>query len=396
MKFATCIWLLRYAVKTNSYELVILDVPNGLSSTVCDVVVTLSTENVTLSAAYTYDSSLGGSIASVSPSRGGTAGGTTLTITGTNLDNPAGVNVTIDGVACVISSNDGSTIECRTDAHQGSIEADVKVKLGSDGFAVVPENVEATFFYVDVWSSVYTWGGGPLPEEGDLVEIPQGQTLLLDMDTPVLKVLLIRGKLVFDEKDVELQAENILIVDGGTLQVGTEDEPFQHKGIITMHGHLRSLEMPIYGAKTLGVRNGTLDLHGKPKEPWTVLAQTANAGATEIVLERPVHWEVGDRIAIASTGHRHSQIENEEREIAAISADGFTLTLTEALDYKHLGVTADLGGGHTLEMRAEVGLLTHNVVFRGSDHHQWKDVIEACPAGFDTGYCFLLFRYFTE
>jgi len=65
-------------------------VPNGLSSTVCDVVVTLSTENVTLSAAYTYDSSLGGSIASVSPSRGGTAGGTTLTITGTNLDNPAG------------------------------------------------------------------------------------------------------------------------------------------------------------------------------------------------------------------------------------------------------------------------------------------------------------------
>ena len=46
-------------------------------------------------------------------------------------------------------------------------------------------------------------------------------------------------------------------------QVGTEDEPFQHKGIITLHGHLRSLEMPIYGAKTLAVRNGTLDLHGK-------------------------------------------------------------------------------------------------------------------------------------
>jgi len=50
---------------------------------------------------------------------------------------------------------------------------------------------------------------------------------------------------------------------GTGIQVGTEDEPFQHKGIITMHGHLRSLEMPIYGAKTLGVRNGTLDLHGE-------------------------------------------------------------------------------------------------------------------------------------
>jgi len=45
-------------------------------------------------------------------------------------------------------------------------------------------------------------------------------------------------------------------------QVGTEQEPFQHKAIITLHGHLRSLEMPIYGAKTLAVRNGSLDLHG--------------------------------------------------------------------------------------------------------------------------------------
>ena len=46
-------------------------------------------------------------------------------------------------------------------------------------------------------------------------------------------------------------------------QVGTETEPFMHKGIITLHGHLRALEMPIYGAKSLGVRNGTLDLHGE-------------------------------------------------------------------------------------------------------------------------------------
>ena len=41
--------------------------------------------------------------------------------------------------------------------------------------------------------------------------------------------------------------------------------------------------------------------------------------------------------------------------------------------------------GHTLEARAEVGLLTHNVVVRGSNDPQWDDVIEACPAGFDTG-----------
>ena len=32
-----------------------------------------------------------------------------------------------------------------------------------------------------------------------------------------------------------------------------------------------------------------------------------------------MNWRVGDDIAIASTGHRHSQIENEQRTIREIS-----------------------------------------------------------------------------
>ncbi len=71
------------------------------------------------------------------------------------------------------------------------------------------------------------------------------------------------GTLLFDKADIELHAENILIVDGGALQVGTEEEPFQHQATIMMHGHLRSQELPLFGAKTLAVRNGTLDLHGE-------------------------------------------------------------------------------------------------------------------------------------
>ena len=52
----------------------------------------------------------------------------------------------------------------------------------------------ADFEYIDLWSSPYTWGGGPLPMEGDFVVIKEGQTVLLDTDTPVLKMLLIQGK----------------------------------------------------------------------------------------------------------------------------------------------------------------------------------------------------------
>lgn len=73
---------------------------------------------------------------------------------------------------------------------------------------------------------------------------------------------------MFDEADIELQAENILITDGGRLEIGKEGAPFQHKAIITLHGHLRSPELPVYGAKTLGVREGVLDLHGMSHTGW--------------------------------------------------------------------------------------------------------------------------------
>ena len=119
---------------------------------------------------------------------------------------------------------------------------------------------------------------------------------------------------------------------------------------------------------------------------WTHLASTASAGSSTIVLKDEVTWEVGDHIAIATTSHRHSQIENEERIIASIAGDKKTITLTQPLTYEHIGVSETFDGT-TLDFRAEVGLLTHNVKVEGYSDPQWHDVIEACPDGFDTGVC---------
>ena len=74
---------------------------------------------------------------------------------------------------------------------------------------------------------------------------------------------IVGGNFIFDEADITLHSEYILITDQGVLQVGTQEEPFKHKAIIELHGHVRSKELPIYGAKVLAVRNGTLELHGK-------------------------------------------------------------------------------------------------------------------------------------
>lgn len=117
---------------------------------------------------------------------------------------------------------------------------------------------------------------------------------------------------------------------------------------------------------------------------WTRLAATAAAGDTSIELTHPVEWNVGDEIVIAATGHHHSQSENEKKTITAISEDKMNLTLDSALEADHLG-TEETFDGTLVEFRAEVGLLTHNVVVRGSRQQQWEDEIEACPAGFDTG-----------
>ena len=61
-----------------------------------------------------------------------------------------------------------------------------------------------------------------------------------------------------------------------------------------------------------------------------------------------------------------------------------TLTLDSALEASHLGVQETFDNT-LVEMRGEVGLLTHNVVVRGNRDPAWTEFIEACPKGFNTG-----------
>ncbi|XP_022094388.1 fibrocystin-L-like [Acanthaster planci] len=349
----------------------------------CDVIVTLASgSSVTKSDAFTYKTSLTPVIDSVEPRRGGTQGGTGLVIKGSGFQATGNV-VTIGGTECTITSEQVTQIECTTEAHGHSEKTKVRVEVGSQGIATQDN---ADFYYIDVWSSRYTWGNKDPPIKGDLVVVPAGQTLLLDVTTPILSMLLIQGGTVmFDEKNIELHSQNILIVDGGHLQVGTEEEPFQHEATIMMHGHVRSTELPLFGTKTLAIRNGTLDLHGK-KIPvtWTRLAESVKTGATTMRLEQEVTWKVGDEVVIASTGYRHSQRQNEQVKLTGVSSDGTELTFTPALKYDHFGITQTIDDV-TLEMRAEVGLLTRNVKVRGSVQEEWIEEYEECPEDFDTG-----------
>ncbi|WAR05573.1 PKHL1-like protein, partial [Mya arenaria] len=308
--------------------------------------------------AYTYNAALTPTISDVTPTKGGTGGGTTITISGSGFGSDVGaVSVMINGSECVVSA----VVDTASPDHTWALLM-LRWRSRWMGMGLQKRQVQAH-------QTTATSTCGPLNLHGVVVRYHRRG----------------RGKLIFDEKDIELQSKIIMITDGGVLQVGTKEEPFQNKAIITLHGHHRDRELPIYGTKVLAVRNGTLDLHGiEVPLTWTRLASTANAGSDSITLVDPVEWNVGDEIVIATTGHHHTQSENEKRTIESISSDKRTLTLTESLEATHVGTTETFDGTE-VEFRAEVGLLTHNVVVRGNENPEWEDEIEACEAGFNTG-----------
>ncbi|XP_063605340.1 fibrocystin-L-like [Penaeus indicus] len=369
--------------------------PGGSGTESCDVVVTNpDTTTTTLVDGFTYDSSLSSSVTSVSPTRGGTAGGTEVTITGTGFAATGNV-ITIGGSVCNIVTESSTQITCNTNSHDGPGRFPVIVTVPGKGIATVDENGE--FFYIDRWSSVFTWGGDPVPSEGQLVVIENGQTILMDESTAVLEMLLIKGgHVVFDQEatsEIILRAKYILVVEGGSLSIGSEEEPFMGDAVIELYGNTKTIELPNYGAKVLAVREGTLDLHGAPIDvTWTHLAATAAQGSSTITLKQPVSWKAGDNIVIATTEHRFMVNENEERTIASVSADGLTLTLTEPLEFEHISIEQTFGT-HTVETRAEVGLLTRNIKIRGNVNSDFVEEIEACdedwhPGQFKVQSCF--------
>ena len=131
---------------------------------VCDIEIILNGFSDVLSNGFTYKPDLTSQITSVTPSRGGTGGGTTLTILGSGFSNTQSDNiVTIDGVECNVTYSNSSLITCQTGPHNGTIETKVRVEVGSNGKAI---DDDADFFYVDVWSSPFTWGGNDPPENG--------------------------------------------------------------------------------------------------------------------------------------------------------------------------------------------------------------------------------------
>ena len=324
-----------------------------------------------------------GVVTSVSPRYGSSLGGELVTINGTNLattvDDAA---VVLNGKECIVQSAaaDGSEITCITTprGHRNKMQpVSLKVSNAALGMGDAMSKPSVQYRYLDRWSALNTWLDDQPPVHGDFVTIPEDQTILLDESPPQLSVLLVLGMLVFDRKDLNLDASYIL-VQGGTMEIGTEDDPFLQQVTITLHGDRRkNVELPFIGAKVLAVadkggftthgqgrgvdvpdsQRGVLDIHGKPRlRTWTKVAESAEKGAKTIVTSEPTDFAPGEKIVVTAP---HQEVTVDKR------IDEYTFTIVEPLAQKHTSEEWSTEG-HEIDMRFEVALLSRNIIIQGA------------------------------
>ncbi len=256
---------------------------------------------------------------------------------------------------------------------------------------------------IDAWpAGAMRWSEAfPTDAESEQIVIPADQIVIMDEPNVKIGSLMIHGALLFADTDSHLQADWIHVHGpDARLEIGTQEHPVSSNIRITLTdpryvyreivdldrdatGHSQgqilwhvdqdgseSAQRGFGNYKGLMVMGGaTLSIYSTSafKRSWTQLAEPAQPGDNSLALLNTTGWEAGDRIALAPTGY----IAGEAEQFTIQSVDDKTVTLEEPVQYHHSALVEHYqdaqGDSRTLDMRAEVGLLSRNVVIEGDD-----------------------------
>ena len=242
-----------------------------------------------------------------------------------------------------------------------------------------------------------------------IVTIAPSEDITLDTSPPPLKGLVIQGTLRLADTDLQLRTGWIK-VDGGHLIIGTKEQPITSNIELIIDGPVEAQTMSmgemthaLGGRFIVVMHGGKIDIHGDSaqKVSWTKLAEDISPGQTTFRLAEAVNWERGDKLSIAPSGYVAH--EAEKVTVSSVSSDGKTVTIeptvegwepyeytieregkrdrtatkyrrtsgTNGFRYTHLGLQQTIDN-RTIDMRAEVGLLTRNIIIRSpEDIDRW-------------------------
>jgi len=226
------------------------------------------------------------------------------------------------------------------------------------------------------WSDPATWSAGRAPAAGDIVSVAAGTDVSYGIvSDAAISCVGINGSLTFRTDIVtRLTVGTMMVMPGAQLTIGSPDTPVSASvtaEIVIANQAINTTNDPEqFGTGFLGF--GVVKMHGAIRTPtWVRLGAEPRVGNTTLTLSAPVSgWSAGDRLILPDSRHlKWNEVSNwmrtstqrEELTVQSISADGRTITLTQALRFDHLGARDSSGA---LRLLPHVGNLTRNVVVR--------------------------------
>lgn len=215
--------------------------------------------------------------------------------------------------------------------------------------------------------------------------------MLLDVTPPMLGRLVVEGVLVINASShVDLSATWIEL-KGGSLIIAHTDIEGNVVGAFTGHTEItlagtnsrlaaahganpREVPELSLGKEGVQVGSGVLGVMGvfvakgmPVNKTWVSLAQSASPGDTWIVVEGMIDWKNGSEIVI--TPSDFDMHESDTARITSITWMSFSLSkvfLETPLKHAHYAGAEESYGTRTMQMQSKVGLLSHNIVIKGT------------------------------
>lgn len=225
-----------------------------------------------------------------------------------------------------------------------------------------------------VWNNPDTWDGARVPVSSDKVAIPKDR-FVVPTGLCVAESVGVRpgGKIAFEHNmNSYFRVGTLLLEEGGSLEVGTENLPITTNCEILVGGYPLDLERDPsqYGQGLILL--GKVRMHGRKIERTKVfLNRQPRMGDRRLYLKDPVDWQPGSILIIPDTrqlapderlGAYVSQV--EEVEIDDVSEDGKIIYLVQALAHDHLGAR---DCDNNLVCINDIGIITRNIVVRSAD-----------------------------